>query len=184
MTEQEAINQCLSGNMDAFATLYDLYIQKVYRFVYYRVGHKQVAEDLVSVVFTKAFSKFHTYNPKLSFQAWILSIARNTVIDHYRTKKATFDIEEAFNVSDQTNLSKDYELREKIDQVRKYLQGLDPEQRDLVIMRLWDGLAYEEISKVLGKSEATLRVNFSRILSKMQKELILALVLVAIVIGT
>ena len=105
MTESEAINSCLNGNMDAFEVLYDLYIQKVYRFVYYRVSHKQTAEDLVSVVFTKAFTKFASFDKSANFHTWIIRIARNTVIDHYRTNKQTMDLDAAFDKADQTNLA-------------------------------------------------------------------------------
>jgi RNA polymerase sigma factor (sigma-70 family) len=181
LTEQEAIDACLGGHMEAFSHLYDSYIEKVYRFVYYRVGHKQEAEDLVSVIFTKAYSKFQSFDRKSKFGPWIISIARNTVIDFYRTRKFTSDIEDAFDISSNTNLSKEFEMKEKLDEVMKYLNTLSSDQKDLVVMRLWDGLSYEEISQVLGKSEASLRVSFSRIVSKMQKELIFAILFFAII---
>ena len=153
-----------------------------HRFVYYRVGHKQTAEDLTSTVFTKAFLKFKTFDSNAQFSNWIISIARNTVIDHYRTSKVSLDLDEAFNMSDSTNISKDYELKEKLVEARKYLDKLPIEQRDLVIMRLWDGLNYEEIAVILGKKESALRVNFSRIMSKMQKEMVFSLILIGILI--
>jgi RNA polymerase sigma-70 factor (ECF subfamily) len=177
LTEQEAINRIAAGDVDAFGTLYDLYLEKIYRFVYYRVHHKQTTEDLVSVVFTKAFRKFDSYNHKQSFSTWIYSIARNTVIDHYRTHKSTSDIEEAFDLSDSTNISRDYELKEKMDQAKQYLTKLPQEQRDLVMMRLWDGLSYDEIAFITSKNAANLRVSFSRIISRMQKEMVLIILL-------
>jgi RNA polymerase sigma-70 factor (ECF subfamily) len=177
LTEQEAILKIAAGNTEAFGTIYDLYIEKIYRFVYYRTHHKQTAEDLTSVVFTKAFDKFSSFDKKANFATWLFRIARNTVIDHYRTKKSVSDIEEAFDLSDSTNISRDYELKEKLDHVKKYLSELAEEQRDLVIMRLWDGLSYAEIAAITGKTEANLRVNFSRVVGRMQKEMVLILIL-------
>jgi len=177
LTEQEAINRISSGDTEAFGSLYDMYIERVYKFVYYRTHHRETAEDLVSVVFAKAFGKFSSFDRKANFATWLFRIARNTVIDHYRTRKSVSDIEEAFDLSDSVNISKDYELKEKLEQARKYLNELPQDQRDLVIMRLWDGLSYDEISEITGKKPANLRVSFSRIMGKMQKELVLALIL-------
>ena len=177
MTEQEAIIKIRNGDQESFAVLYDLYIQKIYRFIYYRTHHKQTAEDLTSLVFTKAYSKFESFDPKASFATWMYRIARNTVIDHYRTNKGVVDIEEAFNLESQDNIEADYEVKEKLTKARRYLDSLPEEQRDLIIMRLWDGLGYDEIAQITGKKEASLRVAFSRAVSKMQKEIVLALIL-------
>ncbi|MBX4205100.1 MAG: sigma-70 family RNA polymerase sigma factor [Candidatus Doudnabacteria bacterium] len=179
MTEQEVINRIAGGDIEAFGALYDLYLDRIYRFVYYRTHHRETAEDLTSVVFTKAFHKFTSFDRKANFATWIFRIARNTVIDHYRTRKTTSDLEQAFDISDSTNLSRDYELKEKLELAQKYLTQLPEDQRDLVIMRLWDGLSYDEIAEITGKTSANLRVNFSRIMSKMQKEMVLSLILFA-----
>ena len=177
MTEQDAIRRIDAGEAEAFSSLYDLYVDRIYKFVYYRTHHKETAEDIVSVVFTKAFGKLASFDRNAKFSTWLFRIARNTVIDHYRTAKSTGDIDEAFNVNDGTNISREYELKEKIEQVKKYLESLPEDLRDLVIMRLWDGLSYQEIAEITGKKEANLRVSFSRVLAKMQKELVIILIL-------
>lgn len=177
MTEQDAINRIAAGDAEAFGFLYDSYIDRIYRFLFYRVHHKQIAEDLTSIVFTKAFDKFASFDKKANFATWLFRIARNTVIDHYRTSKFVIDIEDIFNITDSTNLSRDYELQEKLSHVKKYLADLSEDQRELVIMRLWDELSYDEISEITGKAPASLRVSFSRIIGKMQKEMVLALIL-------
>jgi RNA polymerase sigma-70 factor (ECF subfamily) len=182
LTEEEAIKRLVAGDKDAFATLYDLYIDKVYRFVYYRTHHRETAEDLTSLAFTKAFDKFGTFDQSARFSSWIFRIARNTVFDHYRTHKSASDIEEAYNLADKTNLTRDYELQEKLEAAKHYLDKLPAEHRDLIVMRLWDGLSYQEISEILGKNEASLRVNFSRIIGKMQKEIVLTILLAALII--
>jgi RNA polymerase sigma-70 factor (ECF subfamily) len=116
---------------------------------------------------------------KANFKSWIFQIARNTIIDHHRTSKVTSDIDEAFNIRDKTDIESEFVTKEQINQVRKYLETLSSEQRDLIVMRLWDGLSYAEISEILGKSEPSLRVSFSRIINKMQKEIVIAIILLA-----
>ena len=181
VTEAEAIQKLAEGDNDAFGALYDLYLDKIYRFIYYRVHHKQTAEDLTSVVFTKAFHKFGSFDLEAKFTTWIYSIARNTVIDYFRTSKTTEDIMDAFDLSDSTNISRDYELREKLETAKKYLARLPQQQRELVIMRLWDGLSYDEIALLTGQRPANLRVMFSRTIARMQKDLVLVLILVAVI---
>ncbi len=76
-----------------FGELYDRYAEPLYRFVYYKVFSKEIAEDLVSDVFHKALKQLHSFNPtKGNFSQWIYTIARNTVIDHYRTHKRNIPI--------------------------------------------------------------------------------------------
>ncbi|MCB0180374.1 MAG: sigma-70 family RNA polymerase sigma factor, partial [Anaerolineae bacterium] len=92
--EIELIRQATSGDANAFAGLYDAYVDEVYRFILHRVGNKQTAEDLTSQVFLKAWDNLGRYTMRgLPFGAWLFRIARNTVIDHYRTYKDALPLE-------------------------------------------------------------------------------------------
>ena len=94
----DLIQKARAGDEIAFGLVYDLYFEKVYRFVFYRVNHRQTAEDLVAEVFTKAWNKLsEIQNPSL-FNAWIYQIARNLVIDFYRSRKFEVDIQTLENV--------------------------------------------------------------------------------------
>jgi len=71
---------------ETFTRLYEEYMPKVFRYIHYRVGNRQLTEDLTSTVFEKALVNFKKYSrEKASFSTWIFTVARNTVIDHYRT---------------------------------------------------------------------------------------------------
>ena len=74
-------------SMDAaFTDFYHEYKHKAHRFTLYRVGGDQnLAEDLTSDIFLKAFERFKTYDSTYAFCTWIFTIARNTIIDHYRS---------------------------------------------------------------------------------------------------
>lgn len=171
--ELDAIKRCQEGDPDAFAGLYDAYIKRIYDFIYYRTGHKQTAEDLTSVTFTKAFQNIKTFKSAQGlFSSWLFKIARNTVIDHSRTKKQTVDIEAAANTPSKDNVAGEMEIKDHLDKVKEYLKELSEDQRDVVIMRLWDELSYSEISELTGKSPGNCKVIFSRALQKIQKELV------------
>lgn len=176
--ELDAIARCQSGDMDAFAILYDIYVKKIYSFIYFRTHHKETAEDLTSVTFTKAFQNFSSFKgDKGLFSAWLYKIARNTVIDSSRTAKPTVDLDAAVNAASRDDVAGEAEVRDRLDQVKKYLGNLSDEQREIVIMRLWDELSYAEIAAVTGKTEGNCKVIFSRVMQKMQKELLPTLVL-------
>lgn len=178
----QLVEQVKKGDSLAFGMLYDEYSKKIFDFIYFRTFHRETAEDLTSTTFTKALEKIGSFDPgKGNFGSWIYRIARNTVIDHYRTNKISSDIFEAYDLSTSENIETDFDARDQLAKVQQYLSKLNPEQRELVVMRVWDGLSYREISEVMGKSEDALKVAFSRIMSKMRKESIYALTICLII---
>lgn len=183
--EQAALARAAArGDREAFGKLYDAFIRPIYNFIYYKTHHQETAEDLVSIVFTKAFTNISSFNAdKAPFTAWLYQIARNTVIDHYRTEKATSDIEDAWDIDDGTDIVRDFDAKQKLEKVQKYLAGLTPEQRDIVIMRVWQEMSYEEIAEVLGKSVDSCKMMFSRTMKKLRNEMPLETLLVFLTLG-
>src|SRR5579872_5748020 len=94
----ELVGKAKLGQEEAFGSIYNLYFEKIYRFIYYRVSHKEVAEDLAEDVFLKAFSKISSIKNDDSFEGWLYQIARNKVIDYYRDKKQLVDLSEVENI--------------------------------------------------------------------------------------
>lgn len=177
-SEELIVKRCQQGQPHEFGQLYDAYIAKIYNFIYYRTHHRQTAEDLTSLTFTKAFVNIHSFSPEYgTFSAWLHRIARNNVIDHYRTFKPMDDITNAFDLSSKDDIERDVDTLLKIEKIKEYLQTLPSEHKDLVIMRVWDQLSYKEISEILGKSEASLKVSFSRIMAKMHNEMAIVILL-------
>jgi len=178
--EQEALAACRKGNLQAFTPLYEAYAQNIYRFLFYRVFSRETAEDLTSKTFMKALEKIQLYDPrKGAFSSWLYRIARNTLIDHVRADRPSLDIETVFSLGEESTLSEQSDAKEKLRKVWAYLETLPLEQRNVVLMRAWDGLSYREIADILGKSEGSCKVMFSRTIAKIQKEMPLALVVLA-----
>src|SRR5512138_2337427 len=93
--ERRLVESAQAGDGDAFSQLYEAYFERVYRFVYFRVADAEMAEDLASQVFLKAWENLHRYRPHGPFLAWLYAIARNTVIDTYRTRRQVVSLDEA-----------------------------------------------------------------------------------------
>jgi RNA polymerase sigma-70 factor (ECF subfamily) len=167
-----AVEKCQKGDLDQFAGLYEKYIEKIYKFIFYKTHHKETAEDLCAKTFLKALEKINDFDLSAgTFQAWLYKIARNNVIDHYRTDKSNISLDDVWDLSDDSDLVKELDNDLKLESVRKYLRGLKSEQRDILIMRIWQGLSYREISEITGKSEASLKMVFSRTINKFRTEM-------------
>jgi RNA polymerase sigma-70 factor (ECF subfamily) len=167
--EYEIIKDCQNGTMERFGELYDEYLDKIYRFVYYRTLHKQTAEDITQETFFKAMRNMSAVDPSKKFSSWLYKIAYNTVIDSYRAKKVTVNIDELVNLADDTDIARDIDRREAFKKVLHDLENLSDAQRDIVVMRIWDEMSYREIADVIGKDEGNCKVIFSRALTKLRE---------------
>jgi len=166
---QQQAKEAARGSRGSFGFLYDTYIDEVYRFVYYKVHHQQQAEDITADVFTKAYEKISSFDPnKASFRTWIYMIARTTIIDHYRTSKSASSIEDAWDVASDTDLGKEVGDKLDVSYLQPYLSQLSAGQREILMLRLWQDMSYKEIAEILGKSEASCKMAFSRSLKKLK----------------
>lgn len=170
MQESEILARIAAGDTDQFGLLYDAYAERIYRYLFYRTHDRETSQDLTSAVFFKAIKNIQRFDTrKGNFSAWIYRIARNTLFDHYRTTRGSDPIESAEDVADDTNIERDAGDRELIRTVRASFGALSESQREIVTLRVWDQLSYAEIAKVLGKSEASCKVDFYRAVTKLKK---------------
>lgn len=176
--ENEIVLKCQSGLLEAFTQLYDLYLPKIYQFIYFKTQHKETAEDLTSLTFMKALKHIEKCNPqKGSFKTWLYQIARNTVIDHYRSLHPTQDLEDAWSLRDSTDLERETDHQLKLEKVKAYLTKLKPEQRELILLRVWGGHSFAEIGEMMGKTEASCKMAFKRTIEKLREDFVPLLML-------
>jgi RNA polymerase sigma-70 factor (ECF subfamily) len=162
-----------NGDRNAFGTLYDRYIEKIYRFIYYKTFDVATTDDLTSATFFKALQKIHTYDStKGSFSAWLYQIARNTVIDHYRSQVTTHtSAEDVFDLGEEDNTVTTLDARRSLETVRTYLATLSPRQREIVTLRIWEERSYQEIAQIVGGTEDSVKMSFSRTIRKLREDL-------------
>lgn len=165
-----------------FGALYDKHIRKIYDFIYFKTYHKETAEDLASQTFLKAAENYEKFDShKGTFSAWLYKIARNTVIDYYRTHKVEANIEDIFDLSQEDDVLGDFDRKENLQKVKAHLSKLSPEQREIIIMRVWQEMSYEEIAEVLGKSQESCRMMFSRTLVRLKQEIPLTIFILLLI---
>ena len=175
LEDGQLVENCKSGKLDDFGLLYDKYVRKIYDFIYYKTHHKEIAEDLCSKTFMKALEAIKSCDAnKGSFKAWIYRIASNTVIDHYRTQKFHYDVNDAWDFKSKDDVMRDMENKEKFDKVRQYVASLKPVQRDIVMLKIWDDMSYKDIAEIVGKSEDNCKMIFSRVMGKFRRETLIA----------
>ena len=159
LEEARLVEQAQAGDSQAFARLYDAYVERVSRYIYFRVAEERDMEDLVSQVFLKAWEKLDHYQPGRSpFIAWLYTIARNLVIDHYRTKKNTLPLDEAIAMPSDVEMPDDaVQLHFDLEAMRDALQALSKDQQQALILKYIAGLPNDSIAKVMNKQEGTVR---------------------------
>ncbi len=148
------------GDVAAFGLLYDRHVEAVYRYVYYRVRDDAEAEDVTSDVFMRALKAIPRYEPRQAFLAWLYRIARNAVIDRARRGGRQVSFEDALRHPDADRVVEpDDELlaRSDSDALRRALAKLTPLQQEVVVLRFLEGFSTQEIARIVGKREGTVR---------------------------
>ncbi len=166
----EILDKAQQGDSGAFTEIYNLYFKKIYSFIYYRVSHKETAEDLAEEVFLKAFSKLSSISQSGAFDGWLYQIARNLVVDYYRAKHTTVPLEEIENsleyesgIIDLVNLNQQQKI------LLKLLKHLTSEQQIVIKLKFFEDLTNSEIAQALQKNEGTIRVIQHRAILKLQE---------------
>lgn len=169
--EQNLIKKAIEGDKEAFSLLYSHYQPQIYRFIYIKVSKKTEAEDLCHQVFLKAWQNIEGFRyQRLPLSSWLYRIARNQVIDSYRTKKDELKLEEIKEViTDNPGIEKEIDLKEEIKKIKKAIEQLKPEQQDVIIMRYIEELSPKEIALALNKTPTAIRIIQHRALKNLRQ---------------
>lgn len=150
---------------DTFLTVYDQCFDDVYRYVYFKVGNKWDADDIVSEVFAKAFQGFDAL--KGDARPWVFKIAHHAVVDFYRAKgrevpapslNAIFDGPESDAVDSEAETAC----------LKLALQQLDSEQRELINLRYFAGLRHAQVAEALKMTAGAVKMRISRLLEQVR----------------
>jgi RNA polymerase sigma-70 factor (ECF subfamily) len=148
------------GDQDAFASLYDTYRGGIHRYILIRVADPELAEDITSMVFLRAWENLNTFRTGRSpFAAWLYRIAHNAVIDHYRTTKTVVSLEEAapLQLSYADDIDKKLDLQILSQGLIEGLKVLTGTQQKVLILRFILGFTTPEIALSLNKQQGAVR---------------------------
>jgi RNA polymerase sigma-70 factor (ECF subfamily) len=157
--EQELVRRARRQDPAAFTELYDLHHRRVYTYIYFRVGGQELAEDLTADVFLRALQAIDSFDYRgVPVAAWLLRIARNLVIDHFRRsgKRQTVELEEHHADSSGDPVS-EVENRLLKEELVGLMQHLTEDQRDVIILKFFEGMSNAEVSEVLSKPEGAIK---------------------------
>ncbi len=166
------------GSKSAFEKLYRIYFRKIYSYTYYRCLSRESAEDITSTVFLKAVENLPAFRPEAGeFPAWLYGIARNALMDHFRKMKQTVPLENIWDLSDGFDITVDPENRALWEKIKPCFNNLNPQEREIIIFRVWDEVPYSTIAKLTGKTEAACRMSYKRAIDALREAIPLSLFL-------
>ena len=167
------VERATGGDYEAFGELYSIYLERIYRYVFYQVRDKMTAEDLTEEVFLKAWKSIGSCRGKeQTFSAWLYRIAHNHVIDNLRRQRkyVTTDTDiEALAVNSDLAVEEEGKLdrQEMLDRITDLPQN----QKQVIILKFIEGLDNQEIGQVMGKSQGAIRVLQMRALAALRQRL-------------
>jgi len=173
--DETACIEAAKQDPNRFGELYDHYVDRIYSYIYHRVGNVHDAEDLTSRTFFRALSHLPSYENKgIPFSAWLYRIAHNLVANWHRDRRrrplVTLDEvalksssapypEEAASTEDDSRL------------LREGIKELDPTRQELLVLKFTEGLSNAEIGAIMGRSEGAIKSLYHRTLLQLRKEL-------------
>ncbi|MBI4835710.1 MAG: sigma-70 family RNA polymerase sigma factor [Candidatus Abawacabacteria bacterium] len=164
-----------SKHYKAFTQYYEQYFQQVYKYVFFRTGkHKDLAFDLTSELFLKALEKFDTYQEaKADFKNWIFTIARNHIIDYYRSHKEVVDIDALSNIlASPETLASELSLGLDTAYALYALDYLPPTQQEVLKLKFLSDWSNKEVAHFLNKTEGNVRVLVHRALQTLKQKIL------------
>ena len=171
-SEELLIRKAIAGDKEAFGRLYEMYADPIFSYLVFRVGVRSEAADMTETVFLKAWEHLPAFGKpghKLNFRAWLYRIAHNIMVDYHRSAKDEVALEAVAEQADkQPRVHRLIEDAEQYHAIRQALQELDDLSRQVIILRFLSGLGSKETARILGISNANVRVIQYRALKKMR----------------
>src|SRR5512147_1918269 len=168
--EQKLVERCLQGDDAAWEMVVTTYGRRIYNLSYRYTNRKDEAEDLTQEILIRVYQNLKSYRFEAgSFQNWILRVARNLIIDHYRQvrrypQSGGSEELEAMNIKDDKipNPQRNVEQAEASRFLRDGLQCLAPELKEAIILRDLEGMAYNDMADLLNVPEGTIKSRINR----------------------
>jgi RNA polymerase sigma-70 factor (ECF subfamily) len=148
------VARCLQGEQAAFETLVRRYQGILFKVAYRLTANREDARDVAQNAFIRAFERLETYDPSRKFFSWIYRIAVNESLNYRRQRHVHDDLDPSLQAARGAD---PIEQAETADRVQTALMALTPEYREVIVMRYFGELSYEEISHAIGIPEKTVK---------------------------
>lgn len=159
------------ADISAFGEIYDLYVQRLFRYLYSRLGNREEAEDLTAQTFLAALEALPRYRHKGYFSAWLYSIARRKTIDHFRKKRKLTGLDRAEHLSVDSDLLMHAIKTERVAALRTCIQALPEKERELLRLRYVAELSFAEMAVLLKRNHEAVKKSLYRLLARLQSQL-------------
>lgn len=162
--EGRLVEKAVAGDIDAFGEIYQRYIDPIYRYIYFRVGLVEDAEDLTEAVFLKVWESLPRYRSMgLPLSSWIYRIAHNIVVDFHRKKTTdslSLDERDEWREPDHSVQGTLAQViaNENVLRLSKAISMLPDEQQQVIVLRFLEGMTHKEIGKIIGKHDGACRM--------------------------
>ena len=167
----QLIDRARNLDRNAFGEIYELYVDGIYRYVFYRLFDKKDAEDVTEEVFIKAMNGIAGYQTdRGSFTGWLYGIARNTVIDYFRLVRRETAVVEAAAARRTERAGEETDVF-VVEMIRQALGDLTEEQREVIVLRFYVGLKISKIAEHMDKPESAIKALQRRASLKLAKSL-------------
>lgn len=171
--ERALVELAVSRDREAFGQLYDSYANRIYRYLYFRLGNAPTAEDLTAEVFVRAWEAIVGFDwHKGNFGGWLYRIAHNLLVDHFRTHHETASLEKVEQT--QGEIAESDQLLERGElqaTLQRALRHLTPEQQQVILLRFIEGYSSREVAEMMGKSNEAVRAMQYRALASLSRVL-------------
>ncbi len=171
LTQSYILWKAKNKDVESFGKFYDLYIDRVFRFIFFKVSDKELAQDFAADVFLKTWEYINSGKKIDNLNALVYKIARNMVIDHYRKKSHEVSLEQemleiqadlAEIERDPINLEQEIDVKMELEHVLAKISELKDEYREILLLKHIEQLSIKEICEILEKKSGVVRVTLHR----------------------
>ncbi|MCA9385720.1 RNA polymerase sigma factor [Candidatus Dojkabacteria bacterium] len=168
MSERKLITAAQNGDTVAMEKLYSATFNSLFKYIRFKVPSAEIAEDIVSEAYTRAFEKINSFKKRSSFKTFVYAIAKNLLIDFYRERKPLPLEEQIVAIADDKSRGLS---REQSELLAKSLKEMSALEREIVELRYMYGFSVRETAQAVGKSISNVKVISHRVIKNSRRKL-------------
>ena len=166
---ESLVERAACGNFEAFGELYSVYLDKIYRYVFYQINDKMTAEDITEDVFVKAWKAIKSCKGKSNtFRSWLYRIAHNHLINTLQKSQRYTSIEKE-NLVDIRDPKLEIDILLERQELAEVITCLPQNQKQVIVLKFIEGMDNREIGKIMNKSEGAVRISQMRALARLRQ---------------